>query len=230
MAKVYKYKNSANIDKYVLYDEASNKIEKLNNPNNGQKTIANQNPFLGSITNDKNTANIKAIIKSVPVVEPALTAETEPIAESKPVVINTANQAAANQAAVNKAAANQAAANQAAVNKAAANQAAVNKAAVNKAAANKAAVNQAAATQALAPIQGSPLINSNSSANTTGCKGTPASVKAKGMEYEVCVGEGKPEQKGGRRTRHKKQRTSRKQKRSTRNTRKQNKCKQNKRQ
>ena len=210
MAKVYKYKNSANIDKYVLYDEASNKIEKLNNPNNGQKTIANQNPFLGSITNDKNTANIKAIIKSVPVVEPALTAETEPIAESKPVVINTANQAAANQAAVNKAA--------------------VNKAAVNKAAANKAAVNQAAATQALAPIQGSPLINSNSSANTTGCKGTPASVKAKGMEYEVCVGEGKPEQKGGRRTRHKKQRTSRKQKRSTRNTRKQNKCKQNKRQ
>ena len=74
--------------------------------------------------------------------------------------------------------------------------------------------------------------NANRPANATGCKGTPASVKAKGMEYEVCVGEGKPEQKqeGGRRTRHKKQRTSRKQKRSTRNTRKQNKRKQNKRQ
>ena len=73
--------------------------------------------------------------------------------------------------------------------------------------------------------------NANRPANATGCKGTPASVKAKGMEYEVCVGEGKPEQKqeGGRRTRHKKQRASRKQKRSTRNTRKQNKRKQSKR-
>uniref|UniRef100_A0A6C0IG50 Uncharacterized protein n=1 Tax=viral metagenome TaxID=1070528 RepID=A0A6C0IG50_9ZZZZ len=45
------------------------------------------------------------------------------------------------------------------------------------------------------------------------------------MKYKVCVGEGKPEQTGGRRTRHKKQRTLRKQKRSTRTKRKQNKRK-----
>jgi len=46
------------------------------------------------------------------------------------------------------------------------------------------------------------------------------------MEYDVCVGKGKPTQIGGkRRTRHKKQRTLRKQKRSTRTKRKQNKRK-----
>jgi len=80
--------------------------------------------------------------------------------------------------------------------------------------------------------QGNVKSNVRPNAKNANCNGISANVTAKGLQYKVCVGKGTPVTQGGRRTRHKKQRTlrnkqtrskqskqSKRSKRSKRNTR-----------
>ena len=95
---------------------------------------------------------------------------------------------------------------------------AANSVAANQAA-NQAASKAAAAQAAQPPVNLKPNVMLNP--NAAGCTGTDVTVTAEGVKYNVCVRKGISPQGGGRRTRHKKQRASRKQKRSTRSKRKQ---------